>query len=140
MYTKVNSMMVQGIDGLFISVETDVSAGLPEFSMVGYLSSEVREARERVRISLKNSGFALPPRRITVNLSPADLRKEGTSFCLSNVVAHQKRVLSFDKTLFSMCGSRMTSNFCGPQFVGMWREKLWHKEMTATIHSAKLGE
>ena len=67
-------------------------------------------------------------------------RKEGTSFCLSNVVAHQKRVLSFDKTLFSMCGSRMTSNFCGPQFVGMWREKLWHKEMTATIHSAKLGE
>lgn len=67
-------------------------------------------------------------------------RKEGTSFCLSNVVAHQKRVLSFDKTLFSMCGSRMTSNFCGPQFVGMWREKLWHKEMTATIHSAELGE
>ena len=83
MYTKVNSMMVQGIDGLFISVETDVSAGLPEFSMVGYLSSEVREARERVRISLKNSGFALPPRRITVNLSPADLRKEGTSFDLA---------------------------------------------------------
>ncbi len=39
-----------------------------------------------------------------------------------------------------MCGSRMTSNFCGPQFVGMWREKLWHKEMAATIHSAKLGE
>ena len=83
MYTKVNSMMVQGIDGLFISVETDVSAGLPEFSMVGYLSSEVREARERVRISLKNSGFTLPPRRITVNLSPADLRKEGTSFDLA---------------------------------------------------------
>ncbi|WP_434309308.1 YifB family Mg chelatase-like AAA ATPase [Hominifimenecus sp. rT4P-3] len=83
MYTKVNSMAIQGIDGQVISVETDVSAGLPEFSMVGYLSSEVREARERVRISLKNSGFSLAPRRITVNLSPADLRKEGTSFDLA---------------------------------------------------------
>lgn len=83
MYTKVNSMAVQGIDGRVIFVETDVSSGLPEFSMVGYLSSEVREARERVRISLKNSGFSLAPRRITVNLSPADLRKEGTSFDLA---------------------------------------------------------
>lgn len=83
MYTTVKSVAVQGIDGLLVSVETDVSPGLPEFSMVGFLSSEVREARERVRISLRNAGYSLAPRRITVNLSPADVRKEGTSFDLA---------------------------------------------------------
>lgn len=83
MYTTVKSVAVQGIDGLLVSVEADVSPGLPEFSMVGFLSSEVREARERVRISLRNAGYSLAPRRITVNLSPADIRKEGTSFDLA---------------------------------------------------------
>lgn len=83
MYTKVNSVAVRGIDGLLVSVEADVSLGLPEFSMVGFLSSEVKEARERVRISIRNSGFSLAPRRITVNLSPADIRKEGTAFDLA---------------------------------------------------------
>ncbi len=83
MYTKVNSVAVRGIQGLLVSVEADVSLGLPEFSMVGFLSSEVKEARERVRTSLRNAGFALAPRRITVNLSPADVRKEGTAFDLA---------------------------------------------------------
>ena len=50
--------------------------------MVGYLASEVREAQDRVRTALKNSGFRLPARKVTVNLSPADLRKEGTAFDL----------------------------------------------------------
>lgn len=86
MYSKVNSMAVQGIDGLCVSVEVDVSAGLPEFSLVGFLSSEVKEARERVRISLRNSGFLLAARRITVNLAPADVRKAGTGFDLSIAV------------------------------------------------------
>ena len=70
-----------------ISVEADVSDGLPMFDLVGYLGSEVREARERVRISIKNSGFRLQPKRITVNLSPADIRKEGTAFDLPIAVA-----------------------------------------------------
>ena len=83
LYSKVSTMMVVGIDGIVVSAETDVSAGLPDFSMVGFLSSESKEARERVRISIKNAGFSLSPRRITVNLAPADVRKEGTAFDLA---------------------------------------------------------
>ena len=86
MYSKVNTMAILGIDGMSVSAEVDVSSGLPEFSLVGYLSSEVKEARERVKISLKNSGFRLEPRRITVNLAPADVRKEGTGFDLAIAV------------------------------------------------------
>ena len=55
-----------------------MSNGLPSFVMVGYLAEEVREAQERVRTALRNAGFCLPPKRITVNLSPAGVRKEGT--------------------------------------------------------------
>lgn len=87
MFSKAYSATIHGIDGLVVSVEADVSDGLPLFEMVGLLNSEVREARERVRIALKNSGFMLPPKRITVNLSPADIRKEGTVFDLPVAVA-----------------------------------------------------
>ena len=65
-----------------MKVEVDVSNGLPGFSMVGYLGSEVKEARDRVITAIKNSGFQCPPRKITVNLSPADVRKAGTAFDL----------------------------------------------------------
>jgi magnesium chelatase family protein len=82
MFSKAYSAAIHGIDGLVVSVEADVSDGLPVFDMVGYLGSEVKEARERVRIALKNSGYQLPAKRITVNLSPADIRKEGTAFDL----------------------------------------------------------
>jgi len=87
MFSKAYSAAIRGIDGLIVSVEADVSDGLPIFDMVGYLGSEVKEARERVRIALKNSGYMLPPKRITVNLSPADIRKEGTAFDLSVAIA-----------------------------------------------------
>lgn len=87
MFSKAYSAAVNGIDGSIISVEADVSDGLPMFDLVGYLGSEVREARERVRISLKNSGFYLPAKRITINLSPADIRKEGTAFDLPIAIA-----------------------------------------------------
>ena len=66
-----------------IRVECDASSGLPEMSMVGFLGAEVKEAKDRVRTALKNTGFTLPPRHVTVNLSPADIRKEGTSFDLA---------------------------------------------------------
>ncbi len=82
MFSKVYSGTVIGIDGEIIGVEADVSDGLPIFSMVGYLSGEVKEAKERVRIAMKNSGYHMVPKRITVNLSPADVRKEGTAFDL----------------------------------------------------------
>lgn len=82
MYSVVNSSAVLGVNGALIRVEADVNDGLPMFSMVGYLSSAVREAAERVRTALKNSGFQIPPKRITINLSPADLRKDGSGFDL----------------------------------------------------------
>ena len=78
MFSKINSFSTRGIDGYRITVEVDVSDGLPSFVMVGYLAEEVREAQERVRTALRNAGVCLPPKRITVNLSPAGVRKEGT--------------------------------------------------------------
>ncbi len=87
MFSKAYSAAIHGIDGLIVSVEADVSDGLPLFDMVGYLGSEVKEARERVRIALKNCGYQLPAKRITVNLSPADIRKEGTAFDLPVAIA-----------------------------------------------------
>lgn len=82
MYNKVISGTVIGLTGVKVQVETDISDGLPMLSMVGYLSSCVKEAGERVRTALKNSGYSLPPKRITINLSPADIRKDGTGFDL----------------------------------------------------------
>ena len=82
MYSIVSTAIVRGIESIPIRVEADVTDGMPVFEMVGFLSAEVREARERVRTALKNSGFRLPPSHITVNLSPADLRKQGNYFDL----------------------------------------------------------
>ena len=65
-----------------VQVEADVCDGLPMFCMVGDLSPEVREAAARVRTALKNTGIQIPPKRITVNLSPADIRKQGTRYDL----------------------------------------------------------
>lgn len=82
MYSKIISGGVIGVEGILIQVEADINYGLPVFNMVGYLSSCVREAGERVRTALKNSDFHLPPKRITINLSPAAIRKDGTAFDL----------------------------------------------------------
>lgn len=75
------------MDGYLVQVEADVSDGLPGFIMVGYLASEVKEAQERVRTALRNSGFRLPPKKITINLSPADIRKDGTAYDLPVAVS-----------------------------------------------------
>ncbi|MDO4324330.1 MAG: YifB family Mg chelatase-like AAA ATPase [Lachnospiraceae bacterium] len=87
MFSKVKSAAIYGIESRIISVEADVSDGLPQFSMVGYLTAEVREAQDRVRTALKNSGYRLLPKKITVNLSPADIRKSGSGFDLPIAVA-----------------------------------------------------
>ena len=87
MFSKGFSAGLTGLDGYIVSIEADVSDGLPGFSMVGYLSSEVREAQDRVRTALRNSGYRLQAKKITVNLSPADIRKEGTAYDLSIAVA-----------------------------------------------------
>lgn len=82
MFSSVLSAAVVGVSCIPIQIEADVSNGLPMFSMVGYLSARVKEAQDRVRTALKNTGFQFPAKRITVNLSPADIRKEGTGFDL----------------------------------------------------------
>ncbi|MDP5273424.1 YifB family Mg chelatase-like AAA ATPase [Chengkuizengella axinellae] len=83
MYTKLLSSCLQGIDGKIIEVEVDLSNGLPAFHIVGLPDSAVRESIERVRAAIKNCGFNFPLQRITINLAPADLRKEGSSFDLA---------------------------------------------------------
>ena len=87
MYSIINTATVFGIDSKLISVEADISEGMPIFEMVGYLSSEVKEAKERVRAALKNEGYSLPVKRITINLSPASIRKTGAGFDLPIAVA-----------------------------------------------------
>lgn len=82
MYSTVLSGALLGVSAYLVSVEVDIANGLPGFSMVGSLGNEVRESRERVIVSLKNVGLDLPPKKITVNLSPADRKKEGTAFDL----------------------------------------------------------
>ena len=82
MFCKVLAGGIHGISSFLAQVEVDSTQAMPGFDMVGMLGSEVREAKERVRVALKNSGFQLPPRRITVNISPADIRKEGSAYDL----------------------------------------------------------
>ncbi len=82
MFSSINTGTISGLKSYLIQVEVDTSPGLPCFQMVGYLGSEVREARERVRVALKNSGHSLPAKCININLSPASIRKSGTSFDL----------------------------------------------------------
>jgi magnesium chelatase family protein len=83
MYARMYSGTVYGIDGMVVTVEVDLANGLPQFDIVGLGGSAVKEARDRVRAALRNGGFDFPMKRITVNLAPADLRKEGTGFDLS---------------------------------------------------------
>ena len=82
MFASVFSAAISGMEVHLIKVEADVSDGLPSFTMVGLPSTQVKEAQDRVRTALKNNGIALPPKRITVNLAPADIRKEGAGFDL----------------------------------------------------------
>ena len=79
--------MLDGIRSIPVQAEVDISIGMPAFEMVGFLASEVREAKERVRTALHNCGIMLPAKRITVNLSPGNVRKCGTGFDLPIAVA-----------------------------------------------------
>ncbi len=82
MLAAVRSAAVLGIDAYDVTVEVDATHGLPQWTIVGLPVGAVKESRERVGSALINSGFSLPPRRITINLAPADVRKEGTAFDL----------------------------------------------------------
>jgi magnesium chelatase family protein len=82
MLAAVRSAALVGIDAYEVIVEVDAAPGLPQWTIVGLAASAVKESRERVGAALLNSGFDVPPRRITVNLAPADIRKEGTAYDL----------------------------------------------------------
>ncbi len=82
MLARVLSAAVTGIEAALVSVEVDVTAGLPAFNMVGLPDSTIRESRDRVRSAIRNAGYTFPMERITVSLAPADLRKEGAAFDL----------------------------------------------------------
>ena len=87
MFCKVLGAFCSGITGRLIQVEADVSDGLPVFCIIGELSGEVREAAPRVRTALRNTGYRIPAKRVTVNLSPADFRKTGSGFDLPISIA-----------------------------------------------------
>lgn len=82
MFSTIYSGALLGVEAYLVGVEVDIAQGLPYFSMVGLLGSEVKESRDRVCVALKNAGMDIPPARITINLAPADRKKEGTAFDL----------------------------------------------------------
>ena len=87
MLARAKTCAVVGLDGFVVEAEVDISPGLPAFTIVGLPDVAVQEAKERVRAAIRNSGFEFPMRRITVNLAPADLRKEGPAYDLPMAVA-----------------------------------------------------
>jgi len=104
MLAKVFSRAVIGLEGAIVQVEVDISRGLPRFTVVGLPDTAVQESRERVRAAIKNSGLAFPGTRLTVNLAPADLRKEGPAYdlpiALGVIMANQQVWADLDSSLF----------------------------------------
>lgn len=82
MLSKIHSFGLQGIDGFLVEVEVDINAGLPHFDVVGLADTAIKESKERVRSAIRNSGYNYPLKRITVNLAPADVKKEGPLYDL----------------------------------------------------------
>lgn len=87
MYAKVKSMGIFGFETFAVDVEADISSGLPRFDLVGLPDAAVKESRERVRSAIKNGGFHYPTARITVNIAPADIKKEGAVYDLPVFIA-----------------------------------------------------
>jgi magnesium chelatase family protein len=87
MLAKVLSAGLHGLQGYLVEVEVDIGGGLPQFSIVGLPDATVRESRDRVRAALKNTGFSFPPKKITVNLAPAGIKKEGSGSDLAIAIA-----------------------------------------------------
>ena len=108
MLSKIKSMSLEGLNGYLVEIQTDVSGGLPSFDIVGLPDIRVKEAKERVRTSIKNSKVEFPNRKIVVNLSPADKRKEGTFFDLPIAIGiliaineiKKDTLDNFDSTIF----------------------------------------
>src|SRR6266487_76808 len=87
MLATVLTSLVGGLEGRLVEVQVDISAGVVGFALVGLATGSVREAKERVRAAIRNAGLAFPQRRLTVNLAPAELRKESSALDLAIAVA-----------------------------------------------------
>ena len=87
MFARVNSMGLYGTESYMVGVEIDYGQGLPAIDVVGLPDTAVNESRNRVRSAIKNSGFKFPQSRLTVNLSPADIKKEGSVYDLPIFIA-----------------------------------------------------
>lgn len=86
MLSKICSYALSGIEGFLVEVEVDITGGLPKYELVGLGDTAIKESKERVRSAIKNSGFDYPPKSITINLAPADLKKEGPFYDLAIAV------------------------------------------------------
>ncbi len=82
MLAKINSAALYGIDALRVDVEIDLASGLPQLATVGLPEGAVKESKDRIRAALKNCGYTFPAKRITINLAPADIKKEGSAYDL----------------------------------------------------------
>ncbi len=97
MFSSVLTGGLNGMEAYLLRAEVDISNGLPGFCMVGSLSNEVREAKERVQVALKNAGYDMPPNKVTINLSPANIRKEGTGYDVPIAVGILQSLGYFEK-------------------------------------------
>ena len=106
MYSKTNTTTLIGLDGKLVEVESDITSGLPSFTIVGLPDSSIKESRDRVRVALINSGYRFPAGRITINLSPADLKKEGTQLDLPIAISllGSMGVINFDYEEYIILG------------------------------------
>src|SRR5471030_2754298 len=86
-HAKTLSATTVGVDAHLVNVEVDIALGIPKFNIIGLPDTAIKESSKRILASLKNSGFSLPTKVITVNLAPADLKKEGTLFDLTIGIA-----------------------------------------------------
>jgi len=107
MLSKIISSAVNGIDAYVVNVEVYISSGLPVFSTVGLPDTAVKESKDRVVAAIRNSGFNFPKRKITVNLSPADIKKEGSSFDLPialGILLAEEKIKPFDASKYCFLG------------------------------------
>lgn len=107
MYSKVKTCVLQGLSGFIVEVETDISRGLPNFHIVGLPDTSIKESKERVRTAIKNSQYEFPLNRITINLAPANLKKEGSQIDLSIAIG-----------LLSAMGIIMYEDYSNISFLG----------------------
>ena len=122
MYNRILSAALIGMDVVPVRVEADVSDGLPQFTMVGYLTSQVREAEDRVRTSFRNAGFALPPKHITVNMLFYEVRSLHHSVTCTKPLSLLNCFVFSGKMLFknlSLVSFYYTDIFCSACFCGV---------------------